>query len=181
MLRGIVLVLALAALLFPVAAWADTIVLDNGRLTLNVGSGTVNSQSLGASGLGFGASGFGNLGFSASSCGPCLPGSVYFPGAGGSGASFGYNIFVTASVPNCPTCFPSTFVNATGHGTATFSFVPDPPGRGWWLSSGVFDIQPIPEPATWILVPTAVGLAWLARKKRKANTEHAAHSPYGAV
>src|SRR5262245_2997644 len=26
-------------------------------------------------------------------------------------------------------------------------------------------INPVPEPSTWLLVPTAVGLAWLARKK----------------
>jgi hypothetical protein len=96
-------------------------------------------------------------------------------------ATVPFNIFVTAGVPDCPTCFPSTFVNATGQGIATFSFVPDPPGRGWWLSSGVFDITPVPEPSTWLLVPTTVGLAWLAHKKRKSNKENALHGPYGAV
>jgi len=34
MLRGIVLLIALAALLFPAAAWADTVVLDQGTLDL---------------------------------------------------------------------------------------------------------------------------------------------------
>ena len=28
---------------------------------------------------------------------------------------------------------------------------------------------PVPEPGTWLLVPTAVGLAWLARKMRNAT------------
>ena len=38
-----------------------------------------------------------------------------------------------------------------------------------FVESGIYEIRPIPEPGTWLLVPTAVGLAWLARKKRKAR------------
>lgn len=68
---------------------------------------------------------------------------------------------------------------AIDHGVATLSFVPDTHGD-WALESGIYEIQPIPEPGTWLLVPTAVGLAWLARKKRKANREDALR-PYGAA
>ena len=46
------------------------------------------------------------------------------------------------------------------------------PTGDWALESGIYEIQPIPEPGTWLLVPTAVGLAWLAYKKRKASKEH---------
>jgi len=79
-LRGIVLVMALAALLFPMAAWADIVVLDDGTL----------------------------------SCSVCLPDSL---------------------LP-------------------------------WWLESGTYNL-PIPGLGTWFLVPTAVGLVWLAHKKRR--------------
>jgi len=68
------------------------------------------------------------------------------------------------------TCPPnSIFVGTIGQGIATFSFVPAPApfSPEWALESGIYEIQPIPEPGTWLLVPTAVGLAWLARKKRK--------------
>jgi len=201
------LVIALAFLLFPVAAWAD-ILLDSGRMTLNVSGSTIRSLGLNASGPNFAVGGIGNvgLGFSAPGCGPCLPGSVYFPGGGGSGPDFGgvtyfgtfypgsevgepgsafiswsagassgislpplaasfsatapFSILVTARL-NIPT-FPT--VQAIGQGIATFSFVPDPiGGQGWWISSGVFDIQPIPEPGTWLLVSTALGLIFVTR------------------
>ena len=46
---------------------------------------------------------------------------------------------------------------------------------------GADEIQVIPEPSTWLLVPTAVGLVWLAHKKRRANKGHPLHGPYGPV
>lgn len=49
-LRGIVLVMAMAALLFPVAAWADTVVLDSGTLTLDVRGTSTFRQTLSAFG-----------------------------------------------------------------------------------------------------------------------------------
>lgn len=62
-------------------------------------------------------------------------------------------------------------VLATGQGTATFTFVAESvtTGCGLALQSGIYEIQPIPEPGTWLLVPTGVGLAWLARKKTIAT------------
>jgi len=51
---------------------------------------------------------------------------------------------------------------STGSAKADFASL-DPDG----FFVGV-DATPIPEPATWLLVPTAVGLAWLAHKKRRA-------------
>ena len=89
-LRRIVLVMAVAALLFPIAAWADIVVLDDGTLTLTVQQGVTSRQNLAASGPGFSAFGSGHLGFVASGCQPCPPGSVYSPGAGGSGAESGF-------------------------------------------------------------------------------------------
>jgi len=41
------------------------------------------------------------------------------------------------------------------------------PCGGWALQTGVYEIQAVREPGTWLLVPTAVGLAWLARKRRR--------------
>jgi hypothetical protein len=42
---------------------------------------------------------------------------------------------------------------AIDHGVANLSFVPDTHGD-WALESGIYEIQPIPEPGTWLLVPT---------------------------
>jgi hypothetical protein len=80
---------------------------------------------------------------------------------------------LTVSLADCATCLGRhTAIDATGAGNATFSFsfAPFPGGGGgaWQATSAVYQINPVPEPSTWLLVPTAVGLAWLARKKRKA-------------
>jgi len=55
---------------------------------------------------------------------------------------------------------------------AIFSFralPPNPLAVEWFVNSAVYEItthiNPVPEPSTWLLVPTAVGLAWLARKR----------------
>ena len=60
--------------------------------------------------------------------------------------------------------------------------LPDVAGQfgGGPENTTTFERRAIPEPGTWLLVPTAVGLAWLARKKRKANREDALR-PYGAA
>ena len=53
-------------------------------------------------------------------------------------------------------------------------------GDGFTLTlfaMGADEIQVIPEPSTWLLVPMAVGLVWLAHKKSKANNEHAFARP----
>jgi hypothetical protein len=226
-LRGIVLVIALAAL-WPTAAWAGTIgvPLTDGTLTLQVSGGSVNDSTLIATGpdFSFGAAS-GPFGFLPPRCGVsdnCSPGSsfaastgVLDPIGGGvtyAGVSQNFNIgmggsaragwTVTAgsivmppigdpftvttpfrldiqvALADCATCFTkSTTLLAAGAGDATFSFAPL--GSSWGLTSGVYEvtipINPVPEPSTWLLVPTAVGLAWLARKKRKANKEHVLH------
>jgi hypothetical protein len=54
-LRGLVLAMVLASLLFPVAARADTVVLDDGTLRLTVRQGSTSRQDLAASGPDFSA------------------------------------------------------------------------------------------------------------------------------
>ena len=75
-LRGIVLVIALAVLLFPVAAWADTVVLDDGALTLTFGNGSVLREDFVASGPGF-TMALRALGGVGPNCENCLPGTFY--------------------------------------------------------------------------------------------------------
>jgi hypothetical protein len=87
-----------------------------------------------------------------------------------------FSISIQARLPVCQnnSCVPGAFnnVTATGGGVATFTFAPDPvsPGTRWLLSSesGTYVIA-TPEPDMWLLVPTAIGLAWLAHKKRRAR------------
>ena len=87
-LRGLVLVMALTSLLFPVAARADTVGLDDGTLTLLVFSGQGDrpiGQTLEASGPGFSVAlrAGGTTGPTCPSAfpqPPCLPGSLYFTG-----------------------------------------------------------------------------------------------------
>ena len=220
-LRGIVLVLALAALLFPGAAWADTMVtLQEGMLTLRVSGGTSTDSQLTAIGPDFALNAAsGPLGFTGPHCDPCVPGSSFgigtsiFGATTGSltfaGVSYGVNdapvpnaafvswtaggagilmppisttftaikpfsISIQARLPVCQnnSCVPGAFnsVTATGGGVATFTFAPDPfsPGTRWLLSSGTYLIE-TPEPGMWLLVPTAVGLAWLTHKKRRSR------------
>jgi hypothetical protein len=213
-LRGIVLVMALAALLFPGATWADTVVLDDGAVTLRYGGfhPAVIGTTIEATGPGTTINLVTGLGALGGSCGLCFPGTtvdpsgdnsttvagtvtylgvMYHVGAGPdelviSGESFilpGLADHFSASVPFhmglrtdlCSVafqCFGGLFdirLVSQGQGIATFTFVPDPefPDR-WAPESGIYEIQPIPEPGTWLLVPTAIGLAWLVRKKRKA-------------
>src|SRR5262245_63749347 len=87
-LPGLVLVLALAALLFPVATWADTVLLDNGRVTLRVGpglGGRAAERFIEASGPGLSVDlqGAGSQGpFCAGNSerlGVCLPGTFFHP------------------------------------------------------------------------------------------------------
>ncbi len=81
-------------------------------------------------------------------CSQFTPGNVALLSwsAGGSGillpplaatfsATAPFTIFVQASLTDCPSN-SRQFVTATGQGIATFSFVPDPSGLAWWLSSG---------------------------------------------
>jgi len=217
--------MTLAALLFPVAAWADTMVtLNAGMLTLQVSFGTSNDSRLTAIGPDFALNaGSGPFGFTGPHCDPCFPGSSFGIGtsifgattgsltyagvsygvtdapvpnaafvswtAGGAGivmppigttftAAEPFSISIQAKLPVCQnnSCVPGAFnnVTATGGGVATFTFAPDPvsPGTRWLLSSesgsGTYVIA-TPEPGMWLLVPTAIGLAWLAHKKRRAR------------
>lgn len=84
---------------------------------------------------------------------------------------------VTTSSFTASTPFMLTFgggqigVGFTGQGIATFSFVPDTSLPGalpprWTLASGVFAINPVPEPGTWLLVFTALSGLWLLRRVR---------------
>jgi hypothetical protein len=208
--------MALAALLFPGAAWADTVVLDDGAFTLKVGLGTGGQavgKTLEASGPGLSLDVHAGGDVGPGCAGTCAPGSFFIPNMFSNEATFGtvtyagatymINSFTltyevggapilfpplaatfSASVPFdiqintvlCdsslmippPPCSPGIHVNAIGQGVATFSFIPDtlfPTLGDWVLESGIYEIQPIPEPGTWLLVPTAVGLAWLARKR----------------
>ena len=219
-LRTIVLVMALAALPLPVAAWADTMVaLNEGVLTLQVSFGTSNDSLLTAIGPDFALNAAsGPFGFTGPHCDPCVPGSSFGIGtsifgattgrltyagvsygvndvpvpnaafvswtAGGAGikmppigttftATEPFSISIQARLPVCQnnSCVPGAFNNVTaiGGGVATFSFVPDPfsPDTRWLLSSGAYVIE-TPEPGMWLLVPTAISLAWLAHKKRRA-------------
>ena len=224
-LRGLVLVMALAALLFPVAAWAGTIgvPLTDGTLTL-IG-GVFYDAPLTATGPEFTISAVSGV---PAFCGPfgsqlgCATpapldvsistgalgvsiGRVTYAGvmqtissfpapAGQARASLTVNassilmppigdpftrttpffLDLQVSLADCATCdMRSTVIHAAGGGDATFSFAPSPSGSLWLLTSAVYQItipiNPVPEPSTWLLVPTAVGLAWLARKKVKAT------------
>ncbi len=108
-LPGIVLVMALAALLLPVAAWADTMVtLDEGMLTLQVSGGTSTDSRLTATGHDFAIGAIsGPFGFIGPHCDPCVPGSSFqvgtsiFGAIGGgltyAGVSYSIN---DAPVPN---------------------------------------------------------------------------------
>jgi len=90
-LRAIVLVMTLAALLFPVAAWADTMVtLNAGMLTLQVSFGTSNDSRLTAIGPDFALNaGSGPFGFTGPHCDPCVPGSSFGIGTSVFGATTG--------------------------------------------------------------------------------------------
>jgi len=75
-LRRIVLVMALAALLFPIAAWAaDIVVLDDGTLTPTVQQGVTSRQDLAASGPDYSAIAFG-VAAPKPPCSVCLPDSL---------------------------------------------------------------------------------------------------------
>lgn len=88
--------------------------------------------------------------------------------------------FTTAMLPldqrgDSVTITEDTLAKLIVNGTITIFLFPDPGQRS---TSGVADIKylsaeltyaAVPEPATWLLVPTAVGLAWLAHKKRRAT------------
>jgi len=219
-LRAIVLVVALAALLFPVAASADSMVtLQEGMLTLQVSGGTSTDSHLTAIGPDFALNAASGPFGTGPHCDPCFPGSSFgigtsifgattgsltFAGvtysvsdapvsgvaivnwtAGGAGivmppisttftATEPFSISILARLPVCPnnSCVPGAFNNVTalGGGVATFTFAPDPvsPGTRWLLSSGTYVIA-TPEPGMWLLVPTAIGLARLAHKKRRAR------------
>src|SRR5215831_15734837 len=78
-LRSIVLVTALAALLFPTPAWAaDIVVLDDGILTLTVQQGVTSGQDLAASGPDYSAIAFG-MAAPRPSCSVCLRDSPFAP------------------------------------------------------------------------------------------------------
>src|SRR5215470_14273490 len=105
-LRTIVLVMALAALPFPVAAWADTMVaLNAGMLTLQVSFGTSNDSQLTAIGPDFALNAAsGPFGFTGPHCDPCFPGSSFGIGTSIFGATTGSLTFagVTYSVSDAP-------------------------------------------------------------------------------
>src|SRR5215467_6592449 len=105
-LRAIVLVVALAALLFPVAASADTMVtLQEGMLTLHVSFGTSTDSQLTAIGPDFALNAAsGPFGFTGPHCDPCLPGSSFGIGTSIVGATIGSLTFagVSYSVSDAP-------------------------------------------------------------------------------
>ena len=206
--------MVLAARLFPVAAWADTMVtLDEGMLTLLVSGNSTTDSLLRASGPDFAiVAPSGPLGLVGPHC-PlfCAPGesfatrtSIFGAIQGGltfAGVTYGVNdgsnapgtAFVSWTAGGADIVLPplgpaftvmepfaisitaalhdpgpvTRGLTASGGGVATFAFAPDSFGR-WSFTSGSYLIE-TPEPATWLLVPTAVGLAWLARRKRKAT------------
>ena|SRR5215472_14868892 len=86
-----------------------------------------------------------------------------------------FSIALSVQLSDCPTCLTrNTIILAAGAGDAIFAFAPFP-GRREWQPTGAFykittPLNPVPEHSTWLLVPTAGGLAWLARRNRRATT-----------
>jgi len=214
-LRIIVLVLALAALLFPVAARADLIELTSGGATQGpVGNNFFlavfgdqfaltanliqqsNPGTFPPSDFFVGRTILVHVGF----CCNDAPGSVTyqghtrrlgdnFPSLVGSFDSEPFVVppltgpavatvpfTVTASILSVPPEDPFPLaLPLRGTGLMTFTFLlpfTSPTLGPVWVSSRADFVIMTPEPSTWLLVPTGVGLAWLAHRKRKANREH---------
>lgn len=81
-------------------------------------------------------------------------------------APFSFSGFVLPiGTPEAPS------LTLTGHGTATLSFAPYPPGvfpGAFTLAAARYDFEPTPEPASLILLGTGIAGTWATRRRRKA-------------
>ena len=139
-LRGIVLVMALAALLFPVAAWADTILLESGTLTILTEMPAAGSI-LRASGPDFAITAISGLGSVLPQCNFCSPGDTFSTRTGIGGAEGGG---ITA-------------------GGVTYSIIDGggfPPGTSFasWLAAGAPIVLPPIGPALIVTEPFTISL-----------------------
>ena len=99
-------------------------------------------------------------------------GSILLPPIGDSATvSAPFQMVGEVRFANCPTCFPAvngTYIDLTGAGVASFSFLRR--GSAWHLNSEIYEIM-TPEPGTGLLVVTAAGglaLLWWRRARRGA-------------